>query len=80
MKFPDHLRLRWLPLSGTAREAQVHDLVMRKRRTYSLIGTAKLNALDPETHPRHVLAHIADHPINRGDQLLPWNMANQLRF
>jgi hypothetical protein len=39
----------------------------------SLIGTAKLNGVDPEAWLRHGLTHIADHPVNRVDDFLPWN-------
>jgi transposase len=40
---------------------------------YSLIGTAKLNNLDPQAWLADVLARIAAHPANRLDDLLPWN-------
>src|SRR6202142_2272255 len=41
---------------------------------YSLLGSAKLNGIDPERYMAEVLRRIADHPINRIGQLLPWNL------
>lgn len=50
----------------------------RAAAIYTLIGTAKLNGVDPEAYLRSVLARIADHPINRIHQLLPWNLSLSL--
>ena len=46
----------------------------RAAAIYTLIHTAKLNALEPEGYLRDLLDRIAAHPINRIDKLLPWNM------
>ncbi len=51
----------------------------RAAAMYTLIGSAKLNGLDPELYLRTVLANIADHPISQIQDLLPWNVAASLQ-
>jgi transposase len=51
----------------------------RAAAMYTLIGSAKLNGLDPELYLRTVLAQIADHPISQIQDLLPWNLAHSLQ-
>ncbi len=46
----------------------------RAAAIYSLIGSAKLNGIDPEGYLTSVMRRIADHPINRIEELLPWKL------
>jgi transposase len=45
----------------------------------SLIATAKLNDVEPFAYLKDILRRLSDgHPINRLDDLLPWNWAASL--
>jgi transposase len=58
-------RKSWL-FAGSDRGGQ------RAAVMYSLIITAKMNDIDPQTWLADVLARIADHPVSKLDELLPW--------
>lgn len=44
---------------------------------YTLIQTARLNDVDPQAWLADILARIADHPVSRIEELLPWNWLPQ---
>ncbi len=46
----------------------------RAATMYSLMETVKLNGINPEAYLRHVLSVIAEYPVNRIADLLPWNV------
>jgi hypothetical protein len=45
----------------------------RAAAMYSIIVTAKMNDVDPQARLADVLTRIAEHPVHRLDELLPWN-------
>jgi len=45
---------------------------------YALLGTAKLNGINPQRYLHYVLERIAEHPSHRIDELLPWAVADKL--
>jgi transposase len=59
-------RKAWL-FAGSDRGGQ------RAAAIYSLIVTARLNDVDPRAWLADVLARIADHPMARLHELLPWH-------
>jgi transposase len=61
-------RKNWL-FAGSERGGQSAAIA------YNLIETGKLNKVDPQAWLTDVLSRIADHKINRIDELLPWRYA-----
>jgi len=50
----------------------------RAAAIYTLIGNSQAERPHPEAYLRYALERIADHPINRIEELLPWNVGAQL--
>lgn len=48
-----------------------HDAARRSGMLYSLLGTCKMHGVEPYAWLKDVLRRIADHPINRIQELLP---------
>jgi transposase len=63
-------RKAWL-FAGSSRGAE------RAAAMATLIQTAKMNDIDPQAWLADVLARVAEHPIHRLDELLPWNWRAQ---
>jgi transposase len=49
----------------------------RAAAIYTLIGTAKLNDIDPQAWLGDAIARISDMPVSRLPELLPWNWQKQ---
>jgi hypothetical protein len=45
---------------------------------YTLIETAKMNQVDPQAWLTDVIGRIADHPIRRVSEFLPWNWRSRI--
>ena len=50
-----------------------HEAAQRSAMLYSLMGTCKLNGINPSIWLTDVLKRISSHPINRISELLPHN-------
>ena len=62
------------------RASRRHRLVGGRRAAtlYTLIETARFNGINPEAWLSDVTARIADYPISRIDEMLPWAWAGNV--
>lgn len=51
---------------------------VRAANIYTVIGTALINGVNPQVYLRTVLERIADYPVSRVNELLPWNLKDEL--
>jgi len=67
------------PKRGVLGKGRLDSAVERAAGGWSRCADRTLtNDLDPELYLRHVLERVADHPVNRIHELLPWNLASEL--
>ncbi len=72
MTLVDRIETGWpWRVSGEALVVAVRLTPKAAAIAYTLIETAKLNGVDPQAWLSDTLARIADHKINRIDELLP---------
>lgn len=69
----DNVAERTLRPIGTGRKNWLFAGAETRARAMTIVETAKLNGLDPQTYLADVLDRIHDHKSNRLDELLPWN-------
>lgn len=50
----------------------------RAAAVYGLIETAKFNGVNPQAYLTEVIRRVAHHPVNRVDELLPWNLGREM--
>jgi transposase len=55
-----------------------HEAAQRSAMLYSLLGTCKLNGINPFDWLKNVLTRIGKHPINKVQELLPHNWRQKL--
>jgi transposase len=58
--------------------ARSHEAAQRSAMLYSLLGTCKLNGINPFDWLKNVLSRIGKHPINKVQELLPHNWQQSL--
>ena len=77
-----------LDMSNNAAERAIRPLVLGRKNylfcgsdaggqraacIYTVIETAKINGINPQTYLADILGRIAEHPIQKIDSLLPWH-------
>jgi len=93
-KTRDYLDNGFLELDNNAAERAVKPVALGRKNwmfagsqrggnamaiAFTLIETARMNGVDPQAWLTDVLGRIADHPINRVDELLPWNVPENIK-